>query len=283
MATAKSEVKAKNVSINKAYVTGRLVSDTENVKLESGRVITKGRIAISRTVKGKEHTSFVDIEMFSENGMHLKKGQQVFVDGRIVVDEWRDESETYHSKTKIQAFNIMPTGISGNDMNNVMISGRLVKDPVVASVSEGRSVLKMRVAVSRRYEKDGEWKEITEFVEVVHFGTTEYIAKIAAKLAKGKFIYIQGRLHQENWENKDGEKRSRIVVVAEQINLSNISNKKVETKKEKSEPEKPEKKKNTTKKTSAKKSKKTKEEKDEYEEVEKEIEELDIDDVETPF
>lgn len=277
MATAKS-VKAKNVSINKAYVTGRLVSDTENVKLESGRIVTKGRIAISRTVKGKEHTSFIDVEMFSENGMNLKKGQQVFVDGRVVVDEWRDEDGNFHAKTKIQAFNILPTIISGNDINNVIISGRLVKDPVVASVSENRSVLKMRVAVNRRYEKDGEWKEVTEFVEIVHFGTTEYIAKLAAKLSKGKFVYIQGRLHQENWENKDGDKRSRIVVVAEQINLSNI--KKSETKvQEETETEKP-KKKTTAKKNSQKSKKK---EKDEYEEIEKEIEELDVDGMETPF
>ncbi|WP_051654322.1 single-stranded DNA-binding protein [Persephonella sp. KM09-Lau-8] len=277
MATAKSE--ARNVNINKAYVTGRLVSDTENVKLESGRVVTKGRIAVSRTVKGKEHTSFVDIEMFSENGMHLKKGQQVFIDGRIIVDEWKDENENYHSKTKIQAFKITSVGVSGNDINHIMISGRLVKDPVVAVVSEGRSVLKMRVAVNRRYEKNGEWKEITEFVDVVHFGTTEYIAKLAAKLSKGKFIYIQGRLHQESWKNSEGENRSRIVVVAEQINLSNIKKSENTQETEKEEKEKP-KKKTTAKKNSQKSKKK---EKDEYEEIEKEIEELDVDGIETPF
>jgi len=215
---------AKNINLNKVVVTGRLTADTENVKLkDKNRYVVKGSIAVNRTYKGEEYVNFIDFEMFSDEPVNISKGQKVYIEGRVVSDEWEKDGK-FHSKTKIHAFSVVPTEISGNDMNIVMISGRLVKDPIVVVVKENRSVVKFRLAVNRNYQQDGEWKQQTEFIEISHFGTTEYIAKLAAHLAKGKFVYVTGSLLQEKWTTENGENRTKVSVVAEAINLSYVNN-----------------------------------------------------------
>ena len=253
---------AKNVNLNKVHVTGRLTGDTENVKLKD-RYVCKGSVAINRTYKGEEYVSFVEFEMFTDEPVELKKGQKVYLEGRIVSNEWKKDDKFY-SKTKIQAFNVVPTEMSGNDMNIVMISGRLVKDPVVISVKEGRSVVKFRLAVNRNYQVNNEWKQVTEFIEISHFGTTEYIAKLAAHLSKGKFVYVTGSLLQEKWATENGENRTKVSVLAETINLSYVNGKKSST-----NTEKPEEKEIP---------------KPEVEDIENEIAEIEeLEDIETPF
>ncbi len=280
---------ARNININKVVVTGRLTGNTENVKLkEKNRYVCKGSVAINRTYKGEEYVSFVDFEMFTDNPIELKKGQKVYIEGRVVSDEWENDKGEFRSKTKIQAFSIIPTEISGNDMNVVMISGRLVKDPVVVTIKEGRSAVKFRLAVNRNYQVDNEWKQVTEYIEVSHFGTTEYIAKLAAHLAKGKFVYITGSLLQERWTTENGENRSRVSVVAETINLSYVNSKKSEeTTTENTEKNVKENEKNLkkSKKTKAKKKEISKPEVEvEVEDIENEIEDIEeLEDIETPF
>ena len=153
----------------------------------------------------------------------------------------------------------------GNDINKVFASGRLVKDPIVVKVAENRSAIKFRLAVNRIYKQKGEkgeWKQMTEFIDVVQFGTTDYIAQLASKIAKGKFVYIQRYLLQESWETALGEKRSKVVVVAEQINISVLKNSN-----------------NNNDETASSSSESTS-----SSEIEEELESLDeIDEIETPF
>lgn len=83
-------------------------------------------------------------------------------------------------------------------MNQVIISGRLTRDPEVKTAGE-TTVAKYTIACDRRGKKDE-----TDFISCVAFGKT---AEFAEKyLAKGKRILITGRIQTGSYENKEGKK-----------------------------------------------------------------------------
>lgn len=100
--------------------------------------------------------------------------------------------------------------------NKVILVGNLARDPERRALPSGTTVADLRLAVSRRYTlQSGETKEETLFITVAVFGRqAETILKY---MKKGRPILIEGRLRQEEWTNKDGQKQSRISVVAEQF------------------------------------------------------------------
>jgi single-strand DNA-binding protein len=79
----------------------------------------------------------------------------------------------------------------------------------------GRGVASFGLAVSRRYQVNGEWQEQTSFFNVVAWGTVGENA--AASLSKGTRVVVTGRLEQRSYETKEGEKRSVVEVNAEEI------------------------------------------------------------------
>lgn len=98
-------------------------------------------------------------------------------------------------------------------MNRVYLMGNLTRDVELKSLTSG-SVAAFGVAVTRRWAgADGEKKEETTFVDVTAWGKTgENIAKF---FHKGSRILIEGRLKLDQWEDKEGNKRSKLSVVAE--------------------------------------------------------------------
>ena len=82
--------------------------------------------------------------------------------------------------------------------------------------ANGLSICKLGLAVNRRYKnKDGEKQEEVTFVDVDSFGRqAETISKY---FSKGKPILVEGRLKLDQWENQEGEKRSKMGVVLEQF------------------------------------------------------------------
>ena len=99
-------------------------------------------------------------------------------------------------------------------LNNVILIGNLTRDPELRMIpSSGTNVLEMRVAVNDNYRnKAGEIVESTCFVDVVVWGRQ---AETCAKyLNKGSPVLVEGRLQYDQWETKEGEKRSRLRVVA---------------------------------------------------------------------
>jgi single-strand DNA-binding protein len=96
-------------------------------------------------------------------------------------------------------------------LNVTVLQGRLVADPE-ATDANGTPLTKFTVAVQRI----GKQKDVADFFDIVTWGkTAEYVA---AYQTKGRRVEVVGRLEQQRWENSEGQKRSRIVVVANQVN-----------------------------------------------------------------
>jgi single-strand DNA-binding protein len=97
--------------------------------------------------------------------------------------------------------------------NKVMLMGNLTRDVEMRHTSGNNAVAQIGLAVNRRYTTgDGEKREETTFVDCEAWGkTAETMAKY---LAKGRPVFIEGRLKLDQWE-KDGQKFSKLRVVIE--------------------------------------------------------------------
>jgi len=102
--------------------------------------------------------------------------------------------------------------------SNVTIVGTLTRDPELRFTQAGRAIATLGVAVNRRYQVNNEWQEQTSFFNVVCWGQLGENA--AATLTKGSRVIVGGRLEQRSYETKEGEKRSVVEVVADEIGPS---------------------------------------------------------------
>ncbi len=106
------------------------------------------------------------------------------------------------------------------NLNKVMIIGNLTADPEVRTTPRGNSVAELRLAVNRISSgpNEGERREETTFLDVTCWGRTAEIA--GQYLSKGRPVFIEGRLQQDTWEDKQtGQRRSKIRIVAENMQL----------------------------------------------------------------
>jgi single-strand DNA-binding protein len=103
-------------------------------------------------------------------------------------------------------------------INKVILVGNLGADPEVRYTPSGTKVTSFRVATSdRRKDKDGNWQDHTEWHPIVTFGK---LADICGEyLAKGKQVYIEGRLQTRSWEDRDGQKRYRTEIIAQDMKM----------------------------------------------------------------
>jgi len=110
------------------------------------------------------------------------------------------------------------TGVGNvaNGLNKVMIIGNLGRDPEMRYTSSGKAVTTLSVAVShRRSMPDGEAREETEWFHVVLY---DKLAETANQwLNKGRRVYVEGRLQTRSWDGQDGQKHSRLEVVAHEL------------------------------------------------------------------
>lgn len=106
------------------------------------------------------------------------------------------------------------------NINVVVLTGNLTRDPELRSLPSGTSVCEMGVAVNESFKNGstGEWEERANFFDVTVWGAQgENCAKY---LSKGRGVAIHGRLRWESWE-KDGQKRSKVKVIADQVQFLN--------------------------------------------------------------
>jgi len=102
------------------------------------------------------------------------------------------------------------------DLNKVMLIGNLTRDPEVRYTPKGTAVGDLAMALNSTYKtKDGQVKEEVCYVDVVAWGRQAETAK--EFLTKGSPIFVEGRLQFDQWETKEGEKRSRLRVNADRI------------------------------------------------------------------
>ncbi len=102
-------------------------------------------------------------------------------------------------------------------INRVMISGNLTRDPELRSTASGMAVLNLGVAVNdrRKNQQTGEWEDYANFIDCVMFGSRA--EAIAQYLSKGTKVAIEGKLRYSTWENQQGDKRSKVEVVVDDI------------------------------------------------------------------
>ncbi len=102
-------------------------------------------------------------------------------------------------------------------INRVTITGNLTRDPELRSTAGGMSVLKLGVAVNDRAknQQTGEWEDRPNFIDCTMFGTRA--ESVSRFLSKGAKVAIEGKLRWSSWETPQGEKRSKVEVVVDEI------------------------------------------------------------------
>ncbi|UIR55540.1 single-stranded DNA-binding protein [Sphingobacterium sp. SRCM116780] len=102
-------------------------------------------------------------------------------------------------------------------VNKVILVGHLGKDPEIRYLDNNVSVASFPLATSETFNRDGKRVEQTEWHTVVLW---RGLADVAAKyLAKGKLVYIEGRLRTRSYEDKEGIRRYSTEIVAENFTL----------------------------------------------------------------
>jgi len=99
-----------------------------------------------------------------------------------------------------------------SNINTVVVSGRLTRDPELRTTNSGVSVANTGIAVEQ-YVKDAEPK-VSFFDLTIWSGFADLCAK---KARKGDTVTVEGRLHQNQWETDSGEKRSKVEIVVNQM------------------------------------------------------------------
>ena len=101
------------------------------------------------------------------------------------------------------------------NINRVVLTGNLTRDPELRATTGGTSVCKLGIAVNtRRKGSDGQWEEKPNFFRVTVFG--RQAESCANYLKKGRAVAIDGRLEWSSWET-DGQKRESIDIIADSV------------------------------------------------------------------
>lgn len=101
-------------------------------------------------------------------------------------------------------------------LNKVMLIGCLERDPEVRYTPNGRAVASFTVATPRSWiSAEGEKHEETEWFSVVAWGNLAEICE--RRLQKGRYVYVEGRLHTRGWKDEAEQMHFRTEVVAQEI------------------------------------------------------------------
>ncbi|WP_068539461.1 single-stranded DNA-binding protein [Olegusella massiliensis] len=105
-----------------------------------------------------------------------------------------------------------------SDINTVVLTGNLTRDAELMATNGGASVLKFGIASNRSVKgANGEWEDVPNFIDCTIFGARAQ--SLSSILAKGMKVTIEGELRYSSWTDKDGNKRSKLEVVCQNIVL----------------------------------------------------------------
>lgn len=104
--------------------------------------------------------------------------------------------------------------------NVVELIGNITRDPELRFTPSGAAVANFGLAVNRRWrnQQTNEWEEATSFFDVVCW--RELAENVTESLTKGARVIVTGRLDQRSWETQEGERRSKVEVVADEVGPS---------------------------------------------------------------
>jgi single-strand DNA-binding protein len=107
--------------------------------------------------------------------------------------------------------------MAASNLNVVVITGNLTRDPELRALPSGTSVCDLRVAVNTRRKNSatGEWEDKPNYFDVKVWGAQG--DNCARFLSKGRPVGVQGRLEWREWETQDGQKRQAIDIIADSV------------------------------------------------------------------
>ena len=109
-------------------------------------------------------------------------------------------------------------------INRVNITGNLTRDPELRATAGGTQMLAFGVAVNdrRKNPQTGAWEDVPNFVDCIVFGSrAEAVSRF---ISKGSKVAIEGKLRYSSWETKEGQRRSKLEVIVDEIEFMSRSN-----------------------------------------------------------
>ncbi|OPZ88677.1 MAG: Single-stranded DNA-binding protein ssb [Firmicutes bacterium ADurb.Bin419] len=102
-------------------------------------------------------------------------------------------------------------------MNKVMLIGRLTQDPEVRHTTTNKTLCQFRLAVNRRYSKQGDEQQTDFFPIVAWEKTSEFCSNY---FRKGQQVAVLGRLHNRTWDDAEGKKHYITEIIAEEVSFA---------------------------------------------------------------
>jgi single-strand DNA-binding protein len=104
--------------------------------------------------------------------------------------------------------------------NTITVIGNVTRDPELRFTPSGQATVTFGLAVNRRWQnkQNQEWEEATSYFDVVCW--REMAENVAETLQRGARAIVTGRLEQRSWETQEGDKRSKIEIVADEVGPS---------------------------------------------------------------
>lgn len=100
-------------------------------------------------------------------------------------------------------------------LNQVTLMGNLTRDPELRQTPTGQNVTSFSLALNRSYkDSSDQWQEVTDYIDIVCWGPLA--ERVAQYLSKGRRCLVQGRLQSRSWE-QEGQKRSKVEVLANDV------------------------------------------------------------------
>ena len=105
--------------------------------------------------------------------------------------------------------------MSATNINRVVLTGNLTRDPELRSLQSGTSVCSLRIASNSRRKSNGEWVDKPNYFSVTVWGAQG--ENCARFLSKGRPVALNGRLEWREWQAQDGTKRQSVEIVADSV------------------------------------------------------------------
>jgi single-strand DNA-binding protein len=106
--------------------------------------------------------------------------------------------------------------MAATNINRVVMTGNLTRDPELRQIPNGNSVCSLRIASNtRRKDSNGEWADKANYFSVTVWGAQG--ENCARFLSKGRPVCVDGRLEWREWQDKDGNKRESIDIIADSV------------------------------------------------------------------
>ena len=104
--------------------------------------------------------------------------------------------------------------------NSVTVTGNATREPELRFTPSGQAVASFGIAVNRRWQnrQTQEWEEAVSFFDITAWA--QLAENTAESVQKGTRVTVTGRLDQRSWETQDGDKRSKVEIVADDVAVS---------------------------------------------------------------